>query len=189
LVKSPVRGIFTGYIHFLAREQTAFANTLLAPHITVVAPEPGAHWCTKPAAAASRLLATYQTKTSTVAARFFSDRVGPGHICAHALLRLVPNRAPEKKPVPFRSSGPHSLPRREVSQRPMRLFPCITRAFWRDPDEWAARSYCQFQERLAAECHSTSFKHALYWLMRNLLKIPRGAAAVNVRWISAGLSA
>jgi hypothetical protein len=142
LVKSPVRGIFTGYIHFLAREQTAFANTLLAPHITVVAPEPGAHWCTKPAAAASRLLATYQTKTSTVAARFFSDRVGPGHICAHALLRLVPNRAPEKKPVPFRSSGPHSLPRREVSQRPMRLFPYITRTFRRDPDEWAANSCC-----------------------------------------------
>src|SRR5580704_9038119 len=34
------------------------------------------------------------------------------------------------------------------------------------------------EERLAAECHSTSFKHALYWLMRNLFKIPRGAAGV-----------
>jgi hypothetical protein len=37
-----------------------------------------------------------------------------------------------------------------------------------------------FEERLAAECHSTSFKHALYWLMRNLFKIPRGARGVNV---------
>jgi hypothetical protein len=35
-------------------------------------------------------------------------------------------------------------------------------------------------ERLAAECHSTSFKHAHYWLMRNLLKIPRGARGVNI---------
>jgi hypothetical protein len=33
----------------------------------------------------------------------------------------------------------------------------------------------------AAECHSTSFKHALYWLMRNLLKITRVASAVNIR--------
>jgi hypothetical protein len=57
-----------------------------------------------------------------VAARFFYQP------CCHerdayAPLPLVPNQAPEKKPVPFRSSGPHSLPRREVSQRPMRLFP------------------------------------------------------------------
>src|ERR1700733_4734640 len=31
----------------------------------------------------------------------------------------------------------------------------------------------------AAEHHSTSFKHALFWLMRNLLKIPRRFAGVN----------
>jgi hypothetical protein len=67
-----------------------------------------------------------------------------------------------------------------VSQWPMRLLPCITRAFWRDPDEWAAISCRQSQVRLAAEFHSTSFKHALYWLMRNLLKISRGRAGVNI---------
>jgi hypothetical protein len=38
----------------------------------------------------------------------------------------------------------------------------------------------QSQERLAAILHSTSFKHALYWLMRNLLKISRVAAGVNI---------
>ena len=31
----------------------------------------------------------------------------------------------------------------------------------------------------AAEHHSTSFKHALFWLMRNLFKIPRGGVVVN----------
>src|SRR6202041_908392 len=85
-------------------------------------------------------------RTSTVTARFSLDSAEED--CARALLPLVPdqapeNRAQEKKPVPFRSSGPHSLPRWKVSQRPMRLFPYITRAFWRDPDEWAARSCCQ----------------------------------------------
>src|ERR1700733_11778178 len=43
------------------------------------------------------------------------------------------------------------------------------------------RNSCrQCQERLAAELHSTSFKHALYWLMRNLLKISRVTAGVNI---------
>jgi hypothetical protein len=43
------------------------------------------------------------------------------------------------------------------------------------------RNSCrQCQERLAAVLHSTSFKHALYWLMRNLLKIPRVTAGVNI---------
>src|ERR1700722_7678258 len=125
-----------------------------------------------------RLPAAYQTRTWTVTARFFCDPAGDIH--AYALLRPVPNRALEKKPVPFRSSGPHSLPRREVSQRPMRLFPCITRAFWRDPDEWAAISCRQFPVRLAAKFHSTSFKHALYWLMRNLLKIASRRTGVNI---------
>jgi hypothetical protein len=46
-----------------------------------------------------------------------------------------------------------------------------------------------FEERLAAECHSTSFKHALHWLMRNLLKIPRGALGVNVGRIYVGILA
>jgi hypothetical protein len=42
------------------------------------------------------------------------------------------------------------------------------------------RNSCrQCQERLAAVLHSTSFKHALYWLMRNLLKISRVTAGVN----------
>ena len=38
----------------------------------------------------------------------------------------------------------------------------------------------QSEERLAAVLHSTSFKHALYWLMRNLLKISRVTAGVNI---------
>ena len=126
------------------------------------------------------------TRTSTVTARFFLDPAGG--LCAHALISLVPDRAPEiqapeKKPVPFRSSGLHSLPRRKVSQRPMRLFPYITRAFWRDPDEWAADSCCQF----SASCREpwnrtgrgTSFKYVKYWPLRNLLKITRCLLRVN----------
>src|SRR5277367_1587505 len=45
-------------------------------------------------------------------------------------------------------------------------------------------SCCQCEERLAAVLHSTSFKHALYWLMRNLLKISRVTAGVNIPGLS-----
>ena len=46
-----------------------------------------------------------------------------------------------------------------------------------------------FKSALLRNATATSFKHALYWLMRNLLKIPRGAAGVNVEWILAGIGA
>ena len=86
-------------------------------------------------------------------------------------LRLVPgkteNQAPEKKPVPFRSSGPHSLPRWEVSQRPMRLFPLHHANALKGPCKRAA---------------STSAGHqckALSRRMRNLLKISICGLRVN----------
>ena len=46
-----------------------------------------------------------------------------------------------------------------------------------------------FKSALLRNATATSFKHALYWLMRNLLKISRGTAGVNVEWILAGVSA
>jgi hypothetical protein len=44
-----------------------------------------------------------------------------------------------------------------------------------------------FKSALLRNATATSFKHALYWLMRNLFKIPRGAAGVNVGGILAGI--
>jgi len=52
-----------------------------------------------------------------------AGRIALTRYCASCRITAPENRAPEKKPVPFRSSGLHSLPRREVSQKPMRCFP------------------------------------------------------------------
>ena len=131
-----------------------------------------------------------QTRTPTVAARFFSNLAGT---CAHALLRLVPDQAPKtghQKRSQFRFEVPARIAFPGGRCRNGR---CDCSPASRERFEGTLMSGPQYlaasvKERLAAECHSTSFKHALYWLMRNLFKIPRGAAGVNVRGFLAGVS-
>ena len=106
------------------REETTFAKNYCAAHHRRT-PEPGAHRCTKPACFAPACCIPDENFDGGRA--FFSaSRQG---VCAYAPLRLMPNQAPEKKPVPFRNSGPHSLPRWKVSQRPSDCFPASRERF------------------------------------------------------------
>jgi len=80
-----------------------------------------------------------------VTARFF-----PHPVEAFALTRIPRAGSGTGKPGTERSQFRFEVPARiafpggRCRKGRCDCFPCITQAFWRDPDEWAAMPYCQF---------------------------------------------